>query len=299
MARSLWAGVLDRVGRVDPHRVDARRDGRAGLRRRPGEGRPVLFCDAAALGVAVVTALPWLTARCGPSLSATADRPGVRVFAPRAEPGLGTLVSFASLGGIWNGQAVPDSRTTLFAVVSAVVLLCVVAAGLPAVVGRPAAVPLLVLAAVAVVVPSCLATGPGLHLLSAVVDAVPGLGVLRDGQKWVALAMPGYALAGAGAVVTLGRWLGFPGAALACCLVLILALPDLAWGCGAMFRPCTIRRDGRPSRRRSTISPARSRCCPPAPCGGFRGRVRRRYWIRCRAGSAAMCWPPATWTLPG
>ena len=32
------------------------------------------------------------------------------------------------------------------------------------------------------------------------VDVAPGLGVLRDGQKWVALAMPGYALAGAGAV---------------------------------------------------------------------------------------------------
>ena len=48
-------------------------------------------------------------------------------------------------------------------------------------------------------------------VLRAVVDAAPGLGVLRDGQKWVALAMPGYALAGAGAVVTLRRWLRFPG----------------------------------------------------------------------------------------
>ena len=196
----------------------------------PGAGRPRLFCAAAALGVAVVAALPWLTAAVAGSLSAPTAGPGVRVFAARAEPGLGTLVSLASLGGIWNGQAVPGSRTTLFAVVSAVVLLCVVAAGLPAVWRRPAAVPLLVLAALAVVVPSCLATGPGLHLLSAVVDAVPGLGVLRDGQKWVALAMPGYALAGAGAVVTLGRWLRPSGAALACCLVLILALPDLAWG---------------------------------------------------------------------
>ena len=196
----------------------------------PGAGRPRLFCAAAALGVAVAAALPWLTAAMAGSLSAPTAGPGVRVFAARAEPGLGTLVSLASLGGIWNGQAVPGSRTTLFAVVSAVVLLCVVAAGLPAVWRRPAAVPLLVLAALAVVVPSCLATGPGLHLLSAVVDAVPGLGVLRDGQKWVALAMPGYALAGAGAVVTLGRWLRPSGAALACCLVLILALPDLAWG---------------------------------------------------------------------
>ena len=79
---------------------------------------------------------------------------GVSVFAARAEPGLGTLVSLASLGGIWNGQAVPGSRATLFAVASAAVLLGVVAAGLPAVVRRPAAVPLLALAAVAVVVPA-------------------------------------------------------------------------------------------------------------------------------------------------
>ena len=99
----------------------------------PGAGRPRLFCAAAALGVAVVAALPWLTAAVAGSLSAPTAGPGVRVFAARAEPGLGTLVSLASLGGIWNGQAVPDSRTTLFAVVSAVVLLCVVAAGLPAV----------------------------------------------------------------------------------------------------------------------------------------------------------------------
>ncbi|OOK68720.1 transmembrane domain protein [Mycobacterium kansasii] len=48
--------------------------------------------------------------------------------------------------------------------------------------------------------PAGLATGPGLHVLTAVVDAVPGLGVLRDGQKWVALAVPGYTVCGA------GRW---------------------------------------------------------------------------------------------
>ena len=42
-------------------------------------------------------------------------------------PGLGTLLSLASLGGIWNGEAVPYSRTTLFAVSSALVLLAVVA----------------------------------------------------------------------------------------------------------------------------------------------------------------------------
>src|ERR1700745_3472349 len=85
-----------------------------------------------------------------------------------------------------------------------------------------------------------MATGPGLAALHAVVDFAPGLGVLRDGQKWVALAMPGYALAGAGAVVTLRRWLRLSrplGAAVVCCLVLILALPDLAWGAWGRVAP--------------------------------------------------------------
>ncbi len=199
----------------------------------PGSGRPRWLCAAAALGAALVAALPWLTAAAlGSSLTphTAANALGVTAFAPRAEPGLGTLASLASLGGIWNGQAVPLSRATLFAVASAVVLLGVVAAGLPAAARRPAVVPLLALAAVSVLVPAALATGPGLHALRAVVDAVPGFGVLRDGQKWVALVVPGYSLAGAGAVVTLRRWL-WPGVtASVCCLALILALPDLAWG---------------------------------------------------------------------
>lgn len=202
----------------------------------PGTGRPRRWCAAAALGAALLAALPWLTASVmGSSLTAhtAANRLGVEAFAPRAEPGLGTLASLASLGGIWNGDAVPGSRTTLFAVFSAVVLLGVVAAGLPTAIRRPAAVPLLVLAVVSVLVPAALATEPGLQLLSAVVDALPGFGVLRDGQKWVALAVPGYVLAGAGAVVTLRRWLRLSGTAapaLVCCLTLLLALPDLAWG---------------------------------------------------------------------
>jgi hypothetical protein len=199
----------------------------------PGAGRPRWLCTAAAAFAALVAALPWLTAAAlGSSLTAhtAANTLGVNTFAPRAEPGLGTLGSLASLGGIWNGEAVPGSRTTLFAVLSAVVLLGVVLAGLPAVGRRGAVVPLLVLAAVSVLGPAALATGPGLHVLRAVVDAMPGFGVLRDGQKWVALAVPGYTLAGAGALVTLRRWLRPAVTAAACCLALILTLPDLAWG---------------------------------------------------------------------
>ncbi len=209
----------------------------------PGPGRPRWRCAAVTLGAALVAALPWLTASAlGASLTShmAANTLGVTAFAPRAEPGLGTLASLASLGGMWNGAAVPISRTTLFAVASAVVLLGVVGAGLPTVVRRAPARPLLALAVVAVLLPAALATGPGLHLLGALVDAAPGFGVLRDGQKWVALAVPGYTLAGAGAVMTLRRWVPPPAdaaAAAVCCLALIFALPDLAWGVWGQVSP--------------------------------------------------------------
>ncbi|WP_205878174.1 hypothetical protein [Mycobacterium camsae] len=206
----------------------------------PGPGRPRRVCTGTALGFSVVGALPWLTASAWGLLGSSSSGgsgAGVDAFAPRAEPGLGTLFSVASLGGIWNSEAVPTSRTTLFAVASAVVLLGVVAAGLPCAVRARVAVPLLALAAAAVVLPAVLATGPGLHALRVAVDAAPGLGVLRDGQKWAALAVPGYAVAGGGAVVTLRRWLPSAAAAAVCCLALVLVLPDLTWGVWGRLAP--------------------------------------------------------------
>jgi hypothetical protein len=206
----------------------------------PGAGRPRWLCAAVTLAGAVVAALPWLTAAAVGLSSADGiwtPTPDVAAFAARAEPGLGTLGSLASLGGIWNGEAVPASRTTLFAVASAGVLLVVVGIGLPTLIRRRAALPLVALAAAAVVIPAALATGPGLAVLHAVVETVPALGVLRDGQKWVALAMPGYALAGAGAVWALRRWLRPATAALVCCAALLLCLPDLAWGVGGKVEP--------------------------------------------------------------
>ena len=198
----------------------------------PGDGKPRWTCAAVSLGASVAAALPWLVAPALAGSLSSSQAVGIPEFAARAEPGLGTLLSLAGLGGIWNGQAVPDSRTTLFAIVGTVALLAIVAVGLPAAVRRPAARPLLVLAAVAVVAPALMATGPGLATVEAVVRAVPGLGVLRDAQKWVALAMPGYAVAGASVVVTLQRRAPRAAIAAVCCLALLAVLPDLAWGVG-------------------------------------------------------------------
>jgi hypothetical protein len=201
----------------------------------PGSGRSRWLCAVVALAGAVVAALPWLTASALGLWSASepsAQSSAVAAFAARAEPGLGTLGSLAGLGGLWNREAVPASRTTLFAVLATAVLLSVVAVGVPVLVRRAAARPLLALAAVAILLPAALATKPGLELLRAMVDAAPGLAVVRDGQKWVALAVPAYTLGAAGAVVTLRRRLRPQVTALVCSLALIATLPDLAWGVG-------------------------------------------------------------------
>ncbi|HUO39368.1 MAG TPA: hypothetical protein VMU34_16700 [Mycobacterium sp.] len=195
----------------------------------PGRGAPRRVCAALGLGVAVVAALPWLLGSAlGESLQTTPA--GVVAFAARAEPGLGTLGSLAALGGIWNAEAVPGWRTTAFAVVGSVILWGVVAAGVPTVWRRPPALALLLLAAVAVLIPAAMATGPGIGAVEAIVHALPGFAVVRDGQKWVALAMPGYTVAGAGAVATLRRWMPAPAAAAGLCVALIAVLADLGWG---------------------------------------------------------------------
>jgi hypothetical protein len=121
--------------------------------------------------------------------------------------------------------------------VASAVLLGVVALGLPVVARNRTAAPLLILAAAAVLIPAAMSTGPGLAFVDATIRAVPGLGVVRDGQKWVALAIPGYVLAAAAAPVTLRR-LRVPMAATAAvgCAALIAVLPDLAWGVGNQMR---------------------------------------------------------------
>lgn len=205
----------------------------------PGAGRPRWWCAGLSLAGSLTAALPWLVASVLADgwASAAGSGAGVTAFAARAEPGLATLGSLAGLGGIWNSEAVPPSRTTLFAVVSVAVLLGVVAVGLPVLLRRRATTPLLVVAAVAIAVPALMATGPGLAAVEAVIRSVPGLGVVRDGQKWVALAMPAYALAGAAAVVTLRPRIPAFATAGVCCAALIATLPDLTWGVGGRVVP--------------------------------------------------------------
>jgi hypothetical protein len=202
----------------------------------PGTGIARIRCGAAVLVIAVLAASPWLTASALGTVLGSSQSSGLAPFAARAEPGLGTLGSLAGLAGIWNAEAVPYSRTTIFALVATAVLLGIVALGLPAVLRRPSIAPLMILAGVTVLIVAAMATGPGVALLQAIVEHVPGMAILRDGQKWAALAMPGYALAGAGAVLTVQRRVRPGVSAVVFAVAMIAVLPDLAWGVGGNLR---------------------------------------------------------------
>lgn len=218
-----------------------------------GARTPRLLTAAA---LALVASAPWLVATAASGAGAQGSDPaGVAAFAARAEPGLATVGSLAGLGGIWNADAVPGSRTSPWALVGTALLLAVVAAGVPALWRRranPVIAALGVFAAVSVALPALAATGWGLQAGGWAVVHVPGAGLLRDAQKWVALAVPGYALAAAAGVDALDR-LGrrvfgdrdraapspvrSPAAAAVGIAAVLIALPDLAWGVGGALRP--------------------------------------------------------------
>ena len=130
----------------------------------PGAGRPRWLCAAVALGAALVAALPWLTASAlGSSLTAIRRRtPSGSTRSRRApSPVWARWAAWPASAGSGTARPYRPRGQRFSRCRRPLVLLGVVAAGLPAVVRRPAAVPLLVLAAVAVLVPACAGDRPG------------------------------------------------------------------------------------------------------------------------------------------
>ncbi|MGC4933325.1 hypothetical protein ACLQ3C_06545 [Gordonia sp. DT30] len=204
-----------------------------------------LRLSAAVVALWVCSALPWLVAAAIGGGSAGSDgRAGVAAFGLRPEPGLGSWGTALGLGGIWNSDAVPASRTIWWAAVATLCLLLVVVAGSVTLWRsridshrRPLIRASAALAVVAVVVVAATASGPGRSALGMLVDAVPSAGLVRDTQKFLALTMPFIAVATAGAVMALRRHVpsGFALAAVA--LLVVAPLPDLGWGVGGRITP--------------------------------------------------------------
>lgn len=193
----------------------------------------------------LATASPWLVAAAVSTSSGTSS--GAQAFAMRAEPGLGSLGTALGLGGIWNAGIVPGSRTSWWAAVATLVFLAVVAAGIVELVRRRLlrgpVLALAALAAVVVVGTTVFATDPGVSAMDWMLGHVPGAGLLRDTQKYLALAVPFASLAAAAAVGALRRWVPGGIAAAMVGVLIVAPLPDLAWGVGGQVRSVAIPAD--------------------------------------------------------
>ena len=187
-------------------------------------------------GVALVVNAPWVV----PSVLRPGGVPvrpeGVEAFAARPDGPLGTLGSLIGLGGIWNALAVPPGLGSWPWLAGFLVVLAVAVAGLP-LLGRRwppgAAAGLVAVAGVGLLLAAAPAL-PGLRTLAELVGTqVPGGGLIRDSQKFVApLALAEAVCFGLGVERVLPalppRWARPAAAGLVAAPVLLL--PALAWG---------------------------------------------------------------------
>lgn len=154
--------------------------------------------------------------------SGTSPAASAAAFAPRAETFTGTLGALLGTGGIWNSAAVTASRESGFALAGVLLfgVLCLAARHVPR--------PLLVLAGIGLTVPLVSWLLPG--LMAWFVATVPGAGLFRDAQKFVALALSAFVVA-AGRIDRVNLRLPFPVLlARVCpalvCLLAIIQVPD-------------------------------------------------------------------------
>ncbi len=176
---------------------------------------------------------PFLTAS-----SRAADTEGAVAFAAGADTPFGVLGSLALGGGLWNDRTWFTERTTLpFALVAllAVLALLVLALRRRAWWRDAACVGASATGALGLLLAGLAALPGGEWVLESLIDTVPGAGLLRDGQKFVALWVLLLAVATARVVDELVER-GLPRVLLVAATVWPLAtLPTLAWGHGGAW----------------------------------------------------------------
>ena len=182
---------------------------------------------------------PWLVAGLLHSGSATTG--AASVFALHGEGSLPAPLAALGLGGIWNAQVVPGSRTTFLSWITLALLLGLAAAGARRWWRRGDSPRLLVLWVLgfAIALVTWLLPGP----FDWLAGHVPGGGLLRDGTRTLALCLPVYAGMPAVGVEVLADRLARADVELrrllaaVCALLPVVLLYDAAWGLSGALRP--------------------------------------------------------------
>jgi hypothetical protein len=140
------------------------------------------------VGSVLLVNAPWWLAGLRSTSATVSDPLGLVVFGARADGVGGVLASVLAGGGVWNIQATLGSRSTWFPFMGLLVLLLLAGAGWSqwARRARPEAIVLglLGMAGVGWAWISGVADDQG--WAQQIVSALPGGGLLRDGQKWTA-----------------------------------------------------------------------------------------------------------------
>jgi hypothetical protein len=229
----------------------------------PRPARPPLRAAMAVLAAGLLLNAPWWV----PSMLRPGGVPvrpeGAAAFASRPDGPLGTLGSLLGLGGIWNARVVPPGHGSWLWWPGFAVVLAIAALGWRAILQRwprGAALGLLAAAAAGLVVAAAYAV-PGLReLVDLTVTHLPGGGLVRDAQKFVA---PLALVEAVGFGVGVERLLAATGdrrprAAFAALLVAAppLLLPALAWGAAGRLAAVGYPRDWQRARAVMAADPA-------------------------------------------
>lgn len=149
--------------------------------------RARLGVGVVSLAVLAVMNASWIVPSFARPGDLAVDPVGVAAFAARADTPLGVLPSLLTLGGIWHAPSWPGSRGSAFVVVVAVGVL---AAVLTICVRRGLTrelLPLGIAGLIGLAVAGATALPGGVTAVEWFVTAVPGGGIVRDSQKFVAL----------------------------------------------------------------------------------------------------------------
>lgn len=198
----------------------------------------------ATVRVVVVAALvnaPWIVAGLRDVSRSRTDPAAAGLFDLQPEGSFGRLGSALSLGGIWNTEVVPTSRTLGIAVVVALLIAAVVLVGIVAMSGDDRR--LLVVTGLMGAVGLAVALAGWLEpeLVARVAEDVPAGGLVRDGTRWLALLVPLEAVAFGAGVGTVLRWARaatwLRPVAIVAVVLPVVAMPDAVWGVGGRLEP--------------------------------------------------------------
>ncbi|GAB3258728.1 hypothetical protein GCM10027425_20380 [Alteromonas gracilis] len=193
--------------------------------------------------------LPWLLPALLGGHDATSDPAGVEAFAARAERPGGVLLTLLGTGGVWSRFVVPPSLGTGFGYL--VVALCLAGAVTGVLRIRRSLSGLVSAAGLGLLLAALVSWPGGEQVARGLVEHVPGGGLLRDTQKWLA---PYVVLVGLGLGVLVDDVLGrvrraepslVAIAATALVTAPLLVMPDAPRATWEALRPVSLPDDAR------------------------------------------------------